>query len=74
MVALFTEDAVIDYGPDVPAMTGKYAIRPMISKGVAELFAATSHHVSNIVIQFDGRPFPRFNRSSVFLTRATLSR
>lgn len=54
VVALFTEDAVIDYGPDVPSMTGPDEFGPMISRGLAELFAATSHHVSNIVIRFDG--------------------
>ena len=50
---LFTTDAVIDYGPDVPAMTGVEEFGPMISRGLAEVFAATSHHVSNIVIRFD---------------------
>ncbi len=54
VVALFAEDAVIDYGPNVPPMKGADAFRPMISRGLAELFAATSHHVSNIAIRFDG--------------------
>lgn len=54
VVALFTKDALVDYGPDVPAMNGLDEIRPMIAKGLADLFAATSHHISNIVIQFDG--------------------
>ena len=54
VVALFTEDAVIDYGPDVPTMKGVDEIGPMISRGLAERFAATSHHVSNVVIRFDG--------------------
>lgn len=54
VVALFTEDAVIDYGPDVPTMKGRDEISPMISRGLAELFAATSHHVSNAVIRFEG--------------------
>ncbi len=35
-------------------MKGVDEISPMISRGLAELFAATSHHVSNIVIRFDG--------------------
>ena len=54
VVALFTEDAVIDYGPDLPTMKGTDEISPMISRGLAERFAATSHHVSNVVIRFDG--------------------
>lgn len=54
VVALFTRDALVDYGPDVPTMNGLGEIRPMIAKGLADLFAATSHHISNIMIQFDG--------------------
>lgn len=54
VIRQFTEDAVVDYGPDVPVMTGVPEIRPMIAKGLADLFAATSHHVSNIVIRLDG--------------------
>jgi len=53
VIALFTEDAVIDYGPDVPPMTGREAFAPMIAQGLTERFEATSHHVSNIVIRFD---------------------
>ena len=53
VVALFAEDAVIDYGPDVPTMTGSDEFGPMIARGLADLFEATSHHVSNVVIQFD---------------------
>ena len=52
VLALFTEDAVVDYGPDVPTMTGIAEITPMITRGLAEFFAATSHHVSNISIRF----------------------
>ncbi len=54
VLALFTPDAVVDYGPDVPTMTGLGEITPMIENGLAHFFAATSHHVSNITIQFDG--------------------
>jgi ketosteroid isomerase-like protein len=54
VLALFTPDAVVDYGPDVPTMTGIAEIGPMISGGLARFFAATSHHVSNVVIRFDG--------------------
>ncbi len=54
VVALFTDDAVVDYGPGLPVMRGRDEIAPVIARGLAELFAATSHHVSNIVIAFDG--------------------
>jgi ketosteroid isomerase-like protein len=54
LMALFTDDAVVDYGPDMPSMTGVDEIRPAVARGLAELFAATSHHVSNIVVTFDG--------------------
>ena len=54
VVALFTADAVIDYGPDVAPMTGADAFGPMIRAGVATRFAASSHHVSNITVRFDG--------------------
>ena len=52
VLALFSDDAIVDYGPDVPTMTGHSEIAPMISKGLADFFAATSHHVSNITIRF----------------------
>ncbi len=54
VAALFTDDAVVDYGPDVPTMSGLDEIKPMVAKGLADLFAASSHHVSNIMIQFEG--------------------
>jgi ketosteroid isomerase-like protein len=54
LIDLFTTDALIDYGPDVPPMSGQAEFGPMIERGLAELFAATSHHISNIVIRFDG--------------------
>ncbi len=51
---LFTDDAVVDYGPEFPAMTGREAILPAVAAGLATRFAATSHHVSNIMVTFDG--------------------
>jgi ketosteroid isomerase-like protein len=54
VVALFTDDAVIDYGPDFPAMQGKAAFAPAIARGLTELFAATSHHISNVTVTFEG--------------------
>jgi ketosteroid isomerase-like protein len=53
VLALFTADAVVDYGPDVPTMTGLDEISPMIERGLASFFAATSHHISNIQIAFE---------------------
>jgi ketosteroid isomerase-like protein len=54
VLALFTDDAVVDYGPDVPTMHGVAEIGPMVTRGLSEFFAATSHHISNVTIQFDG--------------------
>lgn len=54
VVSLFTNDAVIDYGPDLQPMTGPAEFGPMIARGLSELFAATSHHVSNFMIRLDG--------------------
>ncbi len=54
VAALFTADAVVDYGPEFPAMKGIETIATAIAKGLAEVFEATSHHVSNITISFDG--------------------
>ena len=53
VAALFTEDAVIDYGPEFPPITGRDSIAPSISGGLADVFTATSHHISNIRISFE---------------------
>ncbi len=50
---LFTPDAVIDYNPDTPNVIGAEVART-IAVGLRELFTATSHHISNITIRFDG--------------------
>jgi hypothetical protein len=54
VAALFTDDAVVDYGPEAETIVGAAAIGPTIAVGLARTFAATSHHVSNIRIDFDG--------------------
>jgi ketosteroid isomerase-like protein len=54
VAALFTDDAVVDYGPEFPNIVGAAAIAGGIRAGLEERFAATSHHVSNIQIDFDG--------------------
>lgn len=51
---LFTADATIDYGPEAKRIVGVDAIAETIAVGLNETFAATSHHVSNISITFDG--------------------
>jgi ketosteroid isomerase-like protein len=54
LVDLFTADATVDYGPDVQRLNGTEEIRAMVSAGLSGFFAATSHHVSNFMIRFDG--------------------
>ncbi|MEM9477692.1 MAG: nuclear transport factor 2 family protein [Pseudomonadota bacterium] len=54
VAALLTDDAVIDYGPDVANLTSAAALHEMVTRGATNLFAATSHHVSNIAITLDG--------------------
>jgi ketosteroid isomerase-like protein len=55
VAALFTEDATIDYGPELPTIVGGPAeIAARIAPGLEQRFAATSHHVSNLRIEFDG--------------------
>jgi hypothetical protein len=50
LAALFTEDAVVDYGPEIANLTSRKQILEMVSKGLAETFLATSHHISNFMI------------------------
>jgi ketosteroid isomerase-like protein len=54
VAALFTEDATVDYGPESATIVGSAAIAETIMIGLERTFAATSHHVSNIQITFDG--------------------
>lgn len=49
---LFTPDAVIDYNPDTPDITGA-ELAETIAVGLRDIFAATSHHVSNVMITFE---------------------
>ncbi len=53
VAALFTEDAVIDYGPELPPIRTRDAIAPRISSGLDEIFAATSHHITNVAIEIN---------------------
>lgn len=50
----FTEDCVADYGPGMgPVRRGREARRED-AEGALSLFSATSHHLSNFVVDFDG--------------------
>lgn len=53
VAALFTADAVVDYGPEASTIVGADAIAATIAVGLERTFLATSHHVSNIQIAFD---------------------
>jgi ketosteroid isomerase-like protein len=48
VAALFTDDAVVDYGPEATTIVGADAIATRIAVGLEKTFLATSHHVSNI--------------------------
>ena len=50
---LFTPDAIVDYNPDTPNITGA-ELAGTIAIGLRDTFAATSHHVSNVTIEFEG--------------------
>jgi ketosteroid isomerase-like protein len=54
VAALFTDDATVDYGPESATIVGADAIARTIAVGLEQTFAATSHHVSNIEIGFEG--------------------
>ena len=54
VAALFTSDATVDYGPESETIVGAAAIAPTIAVGLERTFAATSHHVSNIRLTFEG--------------------
>ena len=47
---LFTEDAVVDYGPDFDDIIGRANLVAAIAGGQEETFAALSHHISNVRI------------------------
>jgi hypothetical protein len=51
--ALFSADATVDYGPEAATIVGGDAIAPTIAVGLVRIFAATSHHVSNIRITLE---------------------
>jgi hypothetical protein len=53
IAALFTDDCVVDYGPGLGEPTrGAAELEERLGRGLPR-FAATSHHVSNIQVDFD---------------------
>jgi ketosteroid isomerase-like protein len=53
VAGLFTDDATVDYGPETATIVGAASIADTIAVGLETIFAATSHHVSNIRITFE---------------------
>lgn len=49
---LFTADAIIDYNPHTANITGA-EMASTIAIGLRDTFAATSHHISNVIITFE---------------------
>lgn len=65
LAACFTADCLCDYGPPgTPPEPGREARRAAAARDLA-LFAATSHHLSNVVIEPDGADRARV-RSTVY--------
>ena len=52
LAALFVDDCEVIYGPTFGA-AGIEAYKETL-EGIVEFFEATSHHVSNVVVEFDG--------------------
>lgn len=50
---LFEGNAIIDYGPGMATIYGRDALVETITVGLRELFAATSHHISNVAVEFE---------------------
>jgi hypothetical protein len=54
VAALFTNECTVDYGPGLgPPSVGAAELARRLAAGLPR-FAATSHHVSNVEITFDG--------------------
>ncbi len=52
VAALFTADAIVDYGPEMATLTGRQAIATGVAAGLRDIFVATSHHISNVAVDF----------------------
>jgi len=51
VVGLFTEDCVVDYGPEITPVRSRGALREMFGDPEGG-FAATSHHNANVLVTF----------------------
>ena len=58
VAALFTPDAIVDYNPDTENIEGA-DLAATIAIGLRDTFAATSHHVSNVMITFENNATAR---------------
>ena len=54
VATLFTDDAVIDYGPEFPNIVGRDRIVASIQPGLTNLFSSSAHHITNMMIRSDG--------------------
>ncbi len=54
LAELFTEDCLIDYGPEMASIEGRNAIVASIQPGLSTLFSSSSHHISNVMVQAEG--------------------
>ena len=52
VVALFTVDCVVDFGPGAPPVRGRAALRTMFGYSIGG-FVATSHHNANVLVSFE---------------------
>jgi 3-phenylpropionate/cinnamic acid dioxygenase small subunit len=52
VASLFTEDCVVDYGPDFAMIRGRLALRKMFGHPSGG-YRATSHHNANVLVTFD---------------------
>ena len=53
VVELFTEDCIVDYGPEYHTVRSKADLRRMFGNPEGS-FAATSHHNANVLVAFEG--------------------
>jgi hypothetical protein len=49
---LFTEDAHIDYGPEVDPIQGRENLVAMVASGAKTRFESTNHRISNEIVTF----------------------
>ena len=49
---LFTEDARIDYGPEVEPIEGRVNLVKMVESGASTRFESTNHRISNEIVTF----------------------